>query len=233
MVCAVFRQEAAFCLTASFLSHPVGLYCHHAAQVNHRAPAPGFDRIKAQVMGYGRADAGVAPLPLDGLLHAVVPQAQVGRQLREADAAKFDELFQVIVAGHVKSFGGGGVVSAHELAEAYTVFVTEIFMTPDGCARPEVDEELIRLGESGELQNARKDSRIDSLIDEILGCAPESRSEVFRKTDSRLLALVYERVLLGSQILLKAAQQGIKLPTHGAPLLAELFRKLLLQQLKP
>ncbi len=127
----------------------------------------------------------------------------------------------------------GAVISVNDIAEAYTAFVTEVFMTPDGCARPEVDAALMRLDESGELPHVRKDSRIDKLIDEILRCTPETRSEVFRKTEPRLLALVYERVLLGSQILNGMAEKGMKLPSHGAPLLTELFRMILLQQLKP
>ncbi|NMC73977.1 MAG: hypothetical protein GYA56_06425 [Geobacteraceae bacterium] len=124
-------------------------------------------------------------------------------------------------------------ISAREIAEAYTAFITEIFMTPEGCSRPDVDTELIRLEDSGELVQARKDTHIDSLIDEILRGTPEARRQLFLQTDTRLLALVYDRVLCGSNTLIKAAQKGIKIPSADVPILTDFFRSLLLQRLKP
>lgn len=111
-------------------------------------------------------------------------------------------------------------------------FVTDVFMTPEGCSHPEVDEELIRLEDSGALQRAREDSRadIDALIDRILNCAPESRPAMLGKIDSKILALVYDRVQCGTHVMIEMANKGVVLPQKGAPPMPLLFRQLLLQR---
>lgn len=128
----------------------------------------------------------------------------------------------------------GGTVSAKDLGEAFVAFVTDVFMTPEGCSRPEVDEELIRLEDSDQLRKAREDKRsgIDALIEQILRCNPESRSSLFLKTDSTTLALVYDRVQCGTHSMIEMAQAGFALPSKGVPPLPEFFRGLLLQNLR-
>lgn len=123
-------------------------------------------------------------------------------------------------------------ISAKDLGVAFVAFVTEIFMGSEGCSRPEVDEELIRLEGSGELQQARKDSQssIDVLIDEILCCTCESRIELFRNTDPTILALVYDRVQCGTHTMIEMAKKGVVLPQKDVPPLPVLFRQLLLQK---
>ena len=122
--------------------------------------------------------------------------------------------------------------SARELAAAWTAFVTDIFMVPEGCGRPEVDAELIRLEDYGLLQQAREDRRIatDRLIVEILRYTPESRSALMSRIDHTSLALVYDRVQIGTRSMLKAAEAGIQLTQQ--PELPEMFHLLLLQKLK-
>jgi len=129
----------------------------------------------------------------------------------------------------------GATISVKELAEAYVAFVNENFMTPEGCGNPAVDAEFIRLEDCGELKQAsvNRKNEADRLILAILAGSPESRREQFLQTDSMLLALLYERALLGTQLLKLAADKGVKVPAHQVPLLPEFFRDILLQNLKP
>lgn len=124
-------------------------------------------------------------------------------------------------------------ITAKEVGEAWTRFVTDVFMIDNGCGRPEVDEELRRLEESGELKEAREDGRAatDTLIDEILRGTPESRRELFARADCASLALVYDRVKCGTQILTGIVQQGVEMKSEGMPSLPDLFRQMLLQKL--
>lgn len=128
----------------------------------------------------------------------------------------------------------GSTVSAKDIGEAFVAFVTDVFMTPEGCSRPEVDEELIRLEDSGELVQARKDRRtdVDTLISEILSCTPVSRSAMYLQTDPTTLALVYDRVQFGVKTMIEARDKGVVFPSIGVPPLPVFFRKLLLQKLR-
>lgn len=125
-------------------------------------------------------------------------------------------------------------VSAKDIGEAFVAFVTDVFMVPEGCSKPEVDEELIRLEGSGELVQARKDRRtaVDTLISEILSCSPEPRSALFLQADPTTLALVYDRVQFGVKTMIEMRDKGVVLPSIGVPPLPEFFRKLLLQKLR-
>lgn len=123
-------------------------------------------------------------------------------------------------------------ITAKEIGEKFVAFVTEVFMIPEGCSRPEVGEELIRLGDSGELQQVRKDRKndTDALIDEILSCSPGSRPELFLKTDSTTLALVYDRVHCGTHSMIEQAGKGVEMPRKGMPPFPVFFRQVLLQK---
>ena len=123
-------------------------------------------------------------------------------------------------------------ITAKEIGAKFVVFVTDVFMTPEGCSRPGVDEELIRLEDSGELVQARKDRQIavDTLISEILSCKPGSRSALFSQTDPTTLALVYDRVQCGTHTVIEMREKGVVMPRKGMPPLPTFFRKLLLQK---
>ncbi|MCM2358907.1 MAG: hypothetical protein NDI77_12215 [Geobacteraceae bacterium] len=120
--------------------------------------------------------------------------------------------------------------TAKEIGEAWLAFVADTLMISEG--RPEVDEELRRLEERGELKQAREESRTttDSLIEEILDSAPESRRKLFSVTDPRSLALVQDRVKSGTDLLIGMVHKGIEIKTGGAPTLAGFFRQMLLQR---
>jgi len=124
-------------------------------------------------------------------------------------------------------------ITAKEIGETFVAFVTDLFMIPEGCSKPEVDAELVALEDSGELQQAREDSRadIDALIDRILSCTAEQRAELFLKTDPRTLALVYDRVQCGTHIMIGMAQKGVAVSKKDMPPLPEFFRKMLVQKL--
>lgn len=128
---------------------------------------------------------------------------------------------------------GAETITAKEISGHFVSFVTGIFMFPEGCSRPEVDEELIRLEGSGELRQAREDSRadIDALMDEIVSWPIESRPAMFLQIETRKLALVYDRIQCGTHSLIEMDKQGVRLPLSAMPPLPVLFRQILLQKL--
>lgn len=122
--------------------------------------------------------------------------------------------------------------SAKEISEAWLIYVNTMFMTENGCNRPQVVEEFKRLDTGGRLMQAREDGRMetDDLIEGILLTPAESRDELYCTIDSRALALVNDRVQCGTQLLMGFVQQGRQIDTGGMTSLEDFFRLILLQK---
>ena len=123
-------------------------------------------------------------------------------------------------------------ITAKEIGEAWGAFVTDVFMIGDRSGRPDVDAELRRLEERGELGQVREAQRsaTDTLLDKILQGAPETRRELIASADCASLALVYDRVKCGTQLLTGIVQQDVELESGEMPPLPKFFRQMLLQK---
>lgn len=123
-------------------------------------------------------------------------------------------------------------MTAKEISAAWLTFVQDTFMTEYGCNRPSVVEEFKRLDAGGELMQAREAGRgeTDELIDELLRTPAESRTTMYSTTNPRALALVNDRVTLGTQLLIGFVQQGVQVNTEGVSSLEDFFRQILLQR---
>ncbi len=126
-----------------------------------------------------------------------------------------------------------GQITVKALAEQFVDYVTRTLMTPDGLGSPDVDQELIRLEDSGRLQPLREERRghVDQLLETLLSCRGQERSAEFRRTDATTLALALalDRVNTGTSMLLELARSGATFPKQGAPP-AQLFFRMVLQQ---
>jgi len=123
-------------------------------------------------------------------------------------------------------------MTAKEISEAWLTFVNDTFMIENGCGRPDVDEEFKRLEDCGQLGLLRERNRFttDMYITQTLNSEPELRSKMFSITDSRSLALVQDRIKLGTQLLVGFVQQGVQIKIEGEEALDEFFRQMLLQK---
>ena len=123
-------------------------------------------------------------------------------------------------------------MTAKEISEAWLKFVNDTFMIENGCGRPDVDEEFKRLEDCGQLGLLRERNRFttDMYITQTLNSEPELRSKMFSITDSRSLALVQDRIKLGTQLLVGFVQQGVQIKIEGEEALDEFFRQMLLQK---
>lgn len=122
-------------------------------------------------------------------------------------------------------------VSAQEIGTAWLAYVSDTFLLQDGNIRPDVQEEYLELEESGTFRTHREiwRSYTDELIEKIIGCPSESRSELLAATDRRSLAYVQDRIHCGTDLLATLAQKGLQvnLADQG---LQDFFRQVLLQR---
>lgn len=123
-------------------------------------------------------------------------------------------------------------MTAKEISEAWLKYIEGTFMVENGCGRPDVDERLKRLEETGELVPVRERDRIstDMLIAEILNGTPESRSKMFSITGPGPLALVHDRIQCGTQLLIGFVQKGVQINIEGEQALENFFRQMLFQK---
>jgi hypothetical protein len=122
-------------------------------------------------------------------------------------------------------------MAAQEIGEAWLAFVSETFMLEDGCIRPEVQEEYVRIENTDTFAKGRELWRdyTDGLIDRILQSPPEARPHLLSSTDHRSLAYVQDRIHSGTELLTALAQKGLQVNLEGAESLPDFFRQLLLQ----
>lgn len=125
-------------------------------------------------------------------------------------------------------------MTAHEIGEGWLAYVTETFMLKDGNIRPDVGEEYSRLEESDSFTQDRElwRSYTDKLIDKIIECPPESRSDLFNSTDRRSLSFVQDRIQCGTELLTALIQKGLQINMQESSSLPEFFRQILLQEQK-
>jgi hypothetical protein len=126
------------------------------------------------------------------------------------------------------------IITAQEIGEAWLDYVADTFQIRDGRGYPEIDEELKRLEVFEDLKQVREEKRAetDKLIDAILQCPPEKRFFLYTGSDRTTMALVYDRIQGGTQVMLQLAQRGSQINTGEESDLAEFFRRILLQKLE-
>ena len=125
------------------------------------------------------------------------------------------------------------IMTAKEIGEAWLDYVADTFSMRDGGGYPEIVAELKRLEVFGDLQQTREEKRAetDKLIDAILQCPPEKRFFLFTASDRTTMALVYDRIQCGTQVMVQLAQRGSQINTGEETSLDEFFRRMLLQKL--
>jgi len=123
-------------------------------------------------------------------------------------------------------------ISAHELGEAWLVFITGTFMLENGCIRPEVEAEYKRLESTDAITQERELWRAytDELIDKILYSSSEARCQLLSATDVRSLSFVQDRIQCGTELLTALIQKGMKVNVGDDSALPDFFRQILLQK---
>ncbi|NLW81230.1 MAG: hypothetical protein GXY42_06100 [Desulfovibrionales bacterium] len=118
------------------------------------------------------------------------------------------------------------VGSAHLLGKKFAEFTTQTFMTTAGCARPDVEQEIMRLSVSASLPAIRERQReaVNELIKTVLDRPSEQQQELLRGTPPMKLALVYERVMTALDILTSAAGAAPYFRAPSFPMPEEEFR---------
>jgi hypothetical protein len=123
-------------------------------------------------------------------------------------------------------------MAAQEIGNEWLTYVSETFLLVDGCMRPEVQEEYMRIESTDTFAKGREEWRsyTDGLIDRILQSSPEERSQLFSSIDHRSLAYVQDRIHCGTELLTAFVQKGLKINLEGAESLPDFFRQILLQR---
>lgn len=123
-------------------------------------------------------------------------------------------------------------MTAKEISEEWLRYVTDTFQLRDGCVRPEVEEEYLRLESTDSITKDREQWRnyTDTLIETILDASPESRQQLYAVTDHRSLAYVQDRVQCGTELLIAMVKKDLQVNTGGIGSLEDYFRQILLQK---
>jgi hypothetical protein len=123
-------------------------------------------------------------------------------------------------------------MTAQEIGEAWLTFISETFLLENGCNRPEAQEEYADIERTHTFARGRESWRsyTDTLIERILQCPPEVRSQLYSATDSRSLAYVQDRIHCGTGLLTALVQKGLQINLEGASSLPDFFRLILLQK---
>ena len=125
--------------------------------------------------------------------------------------------------------------AAKEIGGAWLEFVTEIFQLEDGLIRPQVQQEYHRLAETNAISEERELWRdfTDRLIEKILQCPTDLRSDFLAAIDVRSLAFVQDRIHCGTELLTALVQKEMKLKVEEEEALPHFFRQMLLQGTPP
>jgi hypothetical protein len=123
-------------------------------------------------------------------------------------------------------------MTAQDISQEWLSYVTETFMLANGCIRPEVQEEYVRIEGSDEFTKYRELWRTytDELIDRILQSPGESRPQLLAATDIRSLAYVQDRIHCGTEFFTALVQKGLQINLDGASSPPDFFRLILLQK---
>jgi hypothetical protein len=125
-------------------------------------------------------------------------------------------------------------MTAQEISQAWLSYVSDTFMLSDGCIRPDVQEEYVKI-ECNETFARQRDlwrSYTDDLIDKIIQCPPESRPELLESTDYRSLAYVQDRIQCGTELLTALVRKGLQINLDHDSSLPDFFRQVLLQKME-
>jgi hypothetical protein len=126
-------------------------------------------------------------------------------------------------------------MTAQEISQAWLSYVSDTFMLSDGCIRPDVQEEYVKIecNETFARQRGLWRSYTDDLIDKIIQCPPEARSELLASTDYRSLAYVQDRIQCGTDLLTALVQIGLQINLESDDTsLPDFFRQVLQQKMQ-
>jgi hypothetical protein len=124
-------------------------------------------------------------------------------------------------------------MAAKEIGAAWLAYVTETFQLEEGAIRAQVEEEYRRLAKHDDITKERELWRdyTDTLIERILQCPRELRSQFLAAVDVRSLAFVQDRIQCGTELLAALVQKGLMLNIEeGDAALPDFFRQMLLQK---